>query len=223
MVADGGRVLTNGQVKVGTCEGREVTVALPNRSTGREGFAQARVFTSGQRYYFMIFVSERDGETTRQVGRTFMDSFSVRGGCTRAVAPRLTISQAQVQPFVLFHHEYLHEAPETFYSAEIVGEYPAGFYNSRDSYENLLDATFFVIKRNLGPLAFNYAAPRKLNVGAYPGREYIIESAQAGASGRIQVYATPKRAYVFIYISRAKKSPDADLERFFSSIRISVK
>lgn len=264
MVADGGRVLTNGQVKVGTCEGREVTVALPNRSTGREGFAQARVFTSGQRYYFMIFVSERDGETTRQVGRTFMDSFSVRGGCTRAVAPtvaptaapkvstvegtrdaatgwrkienaaqgfsllmpgaaRLTISQAQVQPFVLFHHEYLHEAPETFYSAEIVGEYPAGFYNSRDSYENLLDATFFVIKRNLGPLAFNYAAPRKLNVGAYPGREYVIESAQAGASGRIQVYATPKRAYVFIYISRVKKSPDADLERFFSSIRISVK
>jgi hypothetical protein len=264
MVADGGRVLTNGQVRQGTCEGRAVTVALPNRTTKREGFAHARVFTSGQRYYFLIFVGETDGETARGVGQTFMDSFSVRGGCSKAIAPTAapvaeptrstvegtpdratgwrrienaaqgfsvlmpgaaqhTSTQAQVQPFVLFHHEYLHESPETFYSAEVVGDYPAGFYDSAESFENLLDATFFVIKRNLGPLEFNYAAPRKLRVGAYPGREYDIESARVGASGRIQLYATPKRAYIFIYISRAKKSPDAERERFFSSVRVSAK
>lgn len=264
MVADGGRVLTSGQVRQGTCEGRGVTVALPNRATGRDGFAHARVFTSGQRYYFLIFVGESDGEAARRVGQTFMDSFTVKGGCTKAVAPtaapaaeptrstvegtpdaatgwrrignagqgfsvlmpgaaQLTSTQAQVQPFVLFHHEYLRETPETFYSAEVVGEYPAGFYDDADSYENLIDATLFVIKRNLAPLEFNYAAPRKLKVGAFPGREYDIESARVGARGRIQVYATPKHAYIFIYISRAKKSPDADLERFFSSVRISDK
>jgi hypothetical protein len=264
MVADGGRVLTNGAVRQGTCEGRAVTVALPNRATGRDGFAHARVFTSGQRYYFLIFAGESDNESVRRVGQTFMDSFSVRGGCTKAVAPtaapaaepkrstvegapdaatgwrrienaaqgfsvlmpgpaQLTSTQAQVQPFVLFHHEYLRETPENFYSAEIVGDYPAGFYDSADSYENLLDATFFVIKRNLAPLEFDYAAPRKLNVGAFPGREYDIESKKVGASGRIQVYATPKRSYIFIYISRAGKSPDPDRERFFSSVRVSAR
>ncbi len=264
LVEKGGRVLTNTQVRQGTCDGREATVAIPNPSKGSDAFAHGRIFNSGQRYYFLVFVGEVNSETTRQVGQAFMDSFSIRDGCKAPVAPtvaptvapaRSTVegtrdaatgwrrienveqgfsllmpgaaarvsTQAQVQPFELFHHEYLHETPDAVYSAEVIGEYPEGFYNTATSFENLLDSTLFAVKRNFEPLGFTYGAPRKLNVGRFPGREYDLDSTQTGPRGRIQIYATPKRSYVFIYINRIKKASDPDLERYFSSIRVSPK
>lgn len=261
--AEGGRVLSKGKVMRGTCEGLEATVALAS-SNGGTGFAHARIFNSGQRYYFAVFVSKGGGEGAREAARTFVDSLDIKDGCKAPLIPtgaptaapvRGTVegtrdpatgwrriegpeqgfsvlmpgpaqresTQTQVQPFVLSHHEFVYETDDVIYSAEVVGDYPAGFYSNAASYENLLDVTLAAIKRNLGALDFTYGAPRKLNVGAYPGREYTLANEKTGVRGRMQMYSTPRRSYIFIAISRGQTPRDQELERFFSSVRVSPK
>ena len=261
-VADGGRVLTNGKVARGTCEGREATVAVRSPSGGT-GFAQARAFYSGQRYFFLLFMAPGDGPAEREAGRLFMDSLVIKDGCRAALAPtaaptaepvrstvegvpdaatgwrriesaahgfgvlmpgpaRLESKQERVQPFPLFHHEYVHEGEENIYSAEVMGDYPEGFYSKDSSYESLLDMTFYNIKRNVDPLGLTFGGPRRLSAGGYPGREYTMANEREGLGGRLQVYATPRRAYVFIALGRGKGF-EADFERFFSSVRVSPK
>lgn len=134
-----------------------------------------------------------------------------------------TSTQVQTQPFPLFHHEFSQEADDVIYTAEMLGDYPLGFYSNTTSYESLLDVTLVAIKRNLAALEFDYAAPRKLKVGVYPGREYTLTNKQTGASGRIQMYATPRRSYIFIAISNSATPHDREIERFFSSVRVSPK
>lgn len=262
--SQGGRVLTNGKVVRGTCEGREATANTPSSSSGKTAFAQARVFNSGQRYYFAVFNAREDGEAARAVGRAFMDSFDIKDGCKAPLIPtaaptaapvrgtfegtpdpatgwrkidvpdlgfsvlmpgpaRRESAQTQVQPFTLFHHEFVYEAPDMIYTAEALGDYPVGFYNTQTSYENLLDITLVAIKRNLGELEFVYGGPRKLNVGAYPGREYALTSEKTGTRGRLQMYATPRRAYIFIALNNGATPRDKEIERFFSSVRVSPK
>lgn len=132
-------------------------------------------------------------------------------------------TQTQVQPFPVFHHEYTHETDEAFYVAEVLGDYPEGFYSGPISQENQLDITSYAVKRNLGPLNLTFGEPRKLNVGRYPGREYTMTNVEAGLHGRVQLYATPRRSYIFMAFSRGARTPAAAaaLERFFSSLRVS--
>jgi hypothetical protein len=132
-----------------------------------------------------------------------------------------TSTQAQTQPFALFHHEFIYDAADMVYSAEVVGDYPTGFNSSATSYENVLDVTLVAIKRNLAALEFTYGVPRKLKVGEYPGREYTLTSEKTGTSGRVQIYSTPRRTYIFIAIGQAPR--DGDIERYFSSVRVSPK
>ena len=264
MLARGGRVLTNGKVTRGACEGREATLSV-QVLPGKSGFVQGRIFYSGQRYYMLVFVAAEDRPAAREVGRTFLDSLVIKDGCSAAVAPtvapssevaRSTVdgtpdaatgwrriesaehgfsvlmpgaarresSQAQVQPFPVFHHEYVSETDEAIYTAEVLGDYPQGFYNTATSFENQLDINIYAAKRNLTQLGLTFAAPRKLKVGIYPGREYVVSNEQAGLRGRVQVYATPRRAYIFIGFTRGKgPAAAAEIERFFSSIRVSPK
>lgn len=134
-----------------------------------------------------------------------------------------TSTQAQTQPFALFHHEFIYDSADMIYSAEVVGDYPTGFNSTANSYENVLDVTLVAIKRNLAELEFTYGVPRKLQVGAYPGREYTLTSAKTGARGRVQIYSTSRRTYIFIAISNSPTPRDVEIERYFSSVRVSPK
>jgi hypothetical protein len=138
---------------------------------------------------------------------------------------QLESTQVQVQPFPGFHHEYLSQRDETLYIVEVIGDYPPGLYNNAVAYENLLDTDIYAIKRNQKPLGFSYGEPRKLSSGGYPGREYVVSNELTGAHGRVRLYATPRRSYIFIAISRGGRSADsdADMERFFSSVKVSPK
>ena len=261
--SSGGRVLTNTKVVRGTCEGRDATASTPS-GAGKSRFAQARVYNSGQRFYFALFSAREDTEAARAVGRAFIDSFDVKDGCKAPVAPtaaptappvrgtvggtrdpatgwrRIDVpdlgfsvlmpgpaqretTHAQVQPFPLFHHEFAFEAADIIYTAEAVGDYPVGFYNNAASYENLLDVTLIVIKKTFGELDFAYGEPRKFSVGDYPAREYAIRSEKTGARGRMRLYATPRRAYIFIALAHGAAPRDAEMERFLSSIRVTPK
>lgn len=261
--SEGGRVLSRGKVVRGTCEGLEATFTLAPRA-GRTGFSQARVFNSGQRYYFVVFVSRGDGAAARAAAGTFADSLDIKDGCKAPLIPttapatppvrsvvegtpdpstgwRIIVSaehgfsllmpgpaqresaQTQVQPFALFHHEFIYESDDVIYSAEVLGDYPLGFYSSPASYENLLDVTLVAIKRNLASLELTYGEPRKLSVGSYPGREYALTNDKTGMHGRIQTYSTPRRAYIFIALAQGPTPRGKEIERFFSSVRVSPK
>jgi hypothetical protein len=262
MTEKGGRVLTNAPVTRGTCEGRETTVVLPNPSTGGEGFAQGRIFFSGQRYYLLLFVSEADGAAARRVGQTFVDSFDIKRGCPKEAAPepaplaalversvegtpdsatgwrriesaehgfgvlmpgasQLESEQTHAQPIALWHHTYSHETPDVIYTAEIMGDYPPNFHNGPGAYQYLLDITALTVKRNLEPLGYTITPGRDLKLGEFPGREYRVENASQKAEGRAQLFATPRRLYIFMALT-LDRSPAAaaDIERFFSSVRI---
>lgn len=259
--SSGGRMLTNTKVVRGTCEGRDATGSMPS-GAGKPRFAQARVYNSGQRFYFAIFSAREDTEAARAVGRAFFDSFDVRDGCKAPVAatpaptgapvrgtvegtrdpatgwrridmPDLGFSvlmpgpaqrestHVQVQPFPLHHHEFVFETADVIYTAEAVGDYPVGFYSNAEAYENLLDVTLIVIKRTLGEMEFEYGEPRKFSAGGYPAREYAIRSGKTGTRGRLRLYATPRRAYIFTALAATPR--DAEIERFISSVRVTPK
>jgi hypothetical protein len=261
--AEGGRRLTKEKVVRGTCEGIEATFA-PAPRAGRPGFALARVFNSGQRYFIIIFVSKGGSDSARAAALTFVDSLNIKDGCKAPLIPtaaptappvrstiegtpdpatgwrrivstehglsllmpgaaQRTSTQTQSAPFALTHHEFIHETDEMIYSAEVLGDYPVGFYSNQTSYENVLDVTLVAIKRNLRGLELSFGEPRKLSVGSYPGREYVVTSEKTGIRGRIQTYSTPRRAYIFIALNRGDAPRDKEIDRYFSSIRVSPK
>jgi hypothetical protein len=261
--SQGGRVLSKNRVTRGTCEGLEATFELAP-SSGAKGYAHARIFNSGQRYFLVVFVAQAGGAGARAAADTFVESLVIKDGCKAPLIPtaaptaapvrstvegvrdpatgwrkieapelgfsvlmpgpaQRTSGQSQVQPFPLSHHVFIYETGEIIYSAEVIGDYPVGFFSTAVSYENLLDVTVAAIKRNLGEPDFVYGPARKLSVGQYPGREYALTNEKAGARGRVQLYATPRRFYVFIALSRGPKSQGAEIERFFSSVLVSPK
>jgi hypothetical protein len=87
MKGRGATVLSKETVARGTCEGREATLLLPATKGRGRGFAQARIFNSGQRYYMLFFNAGEDTPRVRALGRDFMESFSVADGCTAPLAP----------------------------------------------------------------------------------------------------------------------------------------
>src|SRR5437764_1382787 len=101
----GARVLTKETVVRGSCEGRDTTLALPHPPRG-DGFAEGRIFSSGQRYYFLMLVGEEDGPQLRETARTFMESFAVTDGCTAQPAP----TPAPSSPTVVSVVEGTHDA-----------------------------------------------------------------------------------------------------------------
>jgi hypothetical protein len=259
----GGQVLTTEKITRSTCEGREITVRLPGpTSIAVNSLMYARIFNSGQRYYTLIFQGTPEGDAVRKAASYFMDSFSVKGGCSAAVAPtaapsgdvartvvegtldsqtgwrridatshsfsvlmpgtvKVESEQAQVQPFPLSHHTYLYEEDGSFYSAEVIGDYPQDFYNSADNYEVALDLILYALKKNLEPVGYSFTFVRKLKVGNFPGREYNATNSKTTGQGRVQIYATPKKTYIFMAVDNRPPVGSTNLDRFFSSLRIS--
>jgi hypothetical protein len=87
MTAGGATLLTKETIVRGTCEGREATLLLHYPGSSRTGYGHGRIFNSGQRYYFMVFVSNDDTPAAREMARTFFESFTIKGGCTKMIAP----------------------------------------------------------------------------------------------------------------------------------------
>jgi hypothetical protein len=63
---------------------------------------------------------------------------------------------------------------------------------------------------------------RNLKLGTYPGREYTLDTADM--KGRAQIFVTLRKTYVILAIDSSTGHKRAgDVDRFFSSLRISVK
>lgn len=264
-LAEGGRVLVDGKVSSGACEGREASVLVPSRA-GASRFKQMRTFHSGRRVYILAFGTGEDRAQGREAARLFLDSFAVKDGCTGSAAPatepwkaepvRSTVEgrhdaatgwrwiesaehgfsvlmpgaarresrQNQMGPVLMFFHEYAHESDAVTYEAKSQAGFPEGFYKDRASLERQLDMNVYVLKKNLEPLGLTFAEPRKLRSGPHPGREYVMTNERAGLRGRAQLYATPRRSYLFLALERGPSpAAAADVERFFSSIKLSPK
>ncbi|MET0625872.1 MAG: hypothetical protein ABW250_23260 [Pyrinomonadaceae bacterium] len=261
-LAAGGRVLSDGKVSRGTCEGREASVLVPS-GAGASRFKHARSFFSGQRLYLLFFIAGKDRPEAREAALLFMDSFVVRDGCagsaTPAAAPkaepvrstiegrrdeatgwrliesaehgfsvlmpgaaRLESRQTQVGNLPLYFHQYVRESDGAIYEVKLQGDFPKDFYEDDASLEGLLDLSLYVLKKNLEPQGFSFTEARRFKTGPHPGRDYDMTNERA--RGRARLYATPRRAYLFIVRDRGPSpAADADLERFFSSIKLSPK
>jgi len=263
MIADGAKLLTRATVLRGSCEGLEATLELPVANPSKHGFVHGRIFSSGLRYYLMIFLSEtEDSEAIRAMAQKFIESFTVIGGCTNAVpaveapasppkvetlqgaidaatgwrkierrelgfsvlmpgAVRYESQEAQREPLPLTQHTFTYEDDDSVFSAEVIGDYPPKFYESKSSLDNLLDATIWGFRKNLEKEGFLLTPLRDLRVVESAGREFSLTHPQTGLTGRAQVYATPKRALVFSAIRQDKNL--RSLDRFFTSILVSPK
>lgn len=261
-LAEGGRVLSDGKVTRGACEGREVSVSLPARP-GTSRFKQLRGFSSGRYYYHLLFTAGKDSPEAREAGRLYMDSFVIKDGCAakypaaspdeivrsavegrhdaatgwRSIestehgfsvlmpgAARRTSIRRHIQSLSIFFHDYVHETEDAVYMAKMQGDFPKDFFVSGTQLVNQLDMSIYILKNNLEPRGFSFGEMREFKVGALPVREYVLTNESAGMRGRARLYATSRRAYIFVAFSRgARPAADADLERFFSSIKVSPK
>lgn len=122
-------------------------------------------------------------------------------------------------------HEYVHKSADAFYIAEMKGDYPEGFFSGPTGHETMLDISVQAVKRNLASLDLTFGEPRKLSVAPHHGREYLMTNEKTGLRGRVRLYATPRRSYAFVALTRGRTAAaaEADLERFFSSIKVSPK
>ena len=127
--------------------------------------------------------------------------------------------------FTAPRHEYVHNGAEAVYIAEVKGDYPEDFFTGPTGHETMLDITIQHAKRNLASLDLAFGEPRKFSAGTQHGREYLMTNERTGMRGRARVYATPRRSYLFVGLTRVRgaAASDADLERFFSSIKLSPK
>lgn len=137
---------------------------------------------------------------------------------------RLTSLLPRADEFTAPRHEYVHDGAEAVYIAEMKGDYPEDFFSGPTGHETMLDIRIHDVKRDLASLNLTFGEPRKFSAGTHHAREYVMTNEQAGMRGRALLYATRRRAYVFIALTRARgAAADADLERFFSSIKVSAK
>ncbi|HYW74665.1 MAG TPA: hypothetical protein VE961_26810 [Pyrinomonadaceae bacterium] len=86
-IGRGATVISNETVNHGNCAAREVSMSTVQPGGGKHGFTDTLVLTSGMRMYTVVYGSLSDTTTTRDVGRTFINSFMINGGCTSMIAP----------------------------------------------------------------------------------------------------------------------------------------
>jgi hypothetical protein len=133
----------------------------------------------------------------------------------------VTQKQASVQ-LQLDHHTFIYSKEGAVYSAEVVGDYPAGWHTTPASYQTSIDITLYSTQKNMAAVGFEITPVRDLKLGTYPGREFSLINASRGSHGRLQIYVTAKRVYVFMAFTRSDNSL-TQISQYFSSIRISPK
>ena len=263
LTARGATVLGNETVTHGRCTGHEILLSTAQSGTSKRGFIDTVIICSGLRFYNLMFETVSDTKTNREIGRTFLDSFSVNGGCTSLIAPadapptnkneetvegtpdsasgwriiennelgirvlmpgavRHISSKSQSDPFPLFHNTYIYSNDASVYSAEVFSDYPEGWHPTPASYQTAIDLALYSVRRSFSAAGFEINPVRDLRLGTNPGREYSMISQQRGSHGRLQIYVTARRTYIFIGFTRSD-SPLTQVSQFFSSIRISPK
>ncbi len=140
-------------------------------------------------------------------------------------AAKLTSLLPRAEEFIVSRHEYVHDSADAVYIAEMKGDYPDNSLSGPTGHETRLDIGVRAAKRNLASLDLAFGEPRKFSAGTQHAREYVMTNEKTGLRGRVRLYATPRRAYVFVGLARGRgaAAADADLERFFSSIKVSPK
>jgi hypothetical protein len=83
----GATLINTDAVNKGNCNGREVLLSTPQAGGSRRGFLDTLIFSSGLRFFNIVFEAFSDTPKIREVGRTFVDSFGVNGGCSSMIAP----------------------------------------------------------------------------------------------------------------------------------------
>lgn len=88
LAQQGGKLVSQNEVVKGSCRGSEVVFTLNNPQTNKPSVAIARVFTAANMAFYLFFGGSGDTPAERALGNRFLNSFSVAGGCERAVTPR---------------------------------------------------------------------------------------------------------------------------------------
>lgn len=120
-------------------------------------------------------------------------------------------------------HEYVHKNAEAVYTVEVRGDYLENFLSGLNPHETMMDVDIHGVKKHLASFGLTFGEPRKFSAGPYHAREYLMTNEQTGLRGRVRLYASPRRSYIFVGLTRgrAATAAEADLERFFSSIKLS--
>jgi hypothetical protein len=262
-VARGASVLSQEAVSHGNCAAREVTLSTAEPGTSKRGFSDMLIIASGLRVFTVLYLSSADTKTTRDAGRTFIDSFTVTGGCTSMIAPvdapradkteeslegnpdpatgwrniesgdlgvrmlmagtvRHVIEKTRSAGVDLTHHTFLYSKEGSVYSGEVIGDYPPGWHTTPSSYQTTIDITLYSLRKNLGAIGFEITPVRDLRLGTNPGREFSLIDEARRLHGRMQIYVTLKRVYVFMAFTQSDNSL-TQISQYFSSIRISPK
>jgi len=129
--------------------------------------------------------------------------------------------QLQVKPIALTSRKYESTDEARRYTAIVIGEYPEGILTSVKGQEAALDHYFIDLRREVEGEAGVVTFVRNLSIGRYPGREYRFST--GGKSGKVQVFATSKRFYRFVFLDGSDQTSSAMAERFFDSVRIQTR
>lgn len=143
------------------------------------------------------------------------DSFSILMPATIKV----TEETIQLKPFPISLHTYTSFIGNLDCKVIVQGEYPDGLYKEEKTYQLALDITYNSFKKASEEENSKIEFIRNLKVDKFPGREYSYIS--KGRVGKMQMFATSKRLYIFIMFRDTNNATEFD--RFFNSVRISVK
>lgn len=159
-----------------------------------------------------------DPETKWKKLSTKKDSFSV----LMPSATRLREEKIQINPFPLYVKSYESSIKDKDIDIEckvlVTGDYPEDLYSDDSRRQVALDVAYNSLKRILEKEESKIEFVRNLKIEKFPGREYVYSL--KNRNGRLQIFVTTKKVYVFIAISDSNNNPDFD--KFFKSIRLLI-
>jgi hypothetical protein len=144
------------------------------------------------------------------------DSFSVlMPGTTR-----LREEKIQINPFPLYAKSYESSIKDKDIECKVLvtGDYPEDLYSDDSRRQVALDVAYNSFKRILEKEESKIEFVRNLKIEKFPGREYVYSL--RNRNGKLQIFVTTKKVYVFIAISDSNNNPDFD--KFFKSIRLLI-
>ena len=134
----------------------------------------------------------------------------------------LETQQTQIKPFPITFKTYTSHSQTAIYLVSVRGDYPDNFFAVKNAYQNSLDIMAKIVSEEFAQFHPILTLTRNLQAGSYPGREYNIKL-DNNKNGRAQIFVTAKRSYVFLVFDGEAKYSTEDANKFFDSIRISVK
>lgn len=252
------KLLSKEVIRRGNCTGQEFTGI-----TATSRMVDIRIFSSGQKFYLVTFLTSSNSITSNKYKTYFFDSFTINddcnGGFSSVEAPsskvnttylegindlktgwkkiisttdefqvlvpartELEVQQTQIKPFPITSRIYTSYSQAATYLVSVRGDYPDNFFSVKNAYQNSLDIMERIVSEEFEQFHPILTRTRNLQAGSYPGREYNIKL-DNNKNGRAQIFVTAKRSFIFLVFDGESKYSPEDANRFFDSIRISVK